>query len=310
MGHDWNLPGRGSSGDSCGRFLPLKTFGCPEGHEVHAVRCSCHRMDCPVCFPDAVSRGAQRIARALSVVADLGAGLADFRHVVVSPPQEWASSKAVTLDGFRELKGAAWDVLRDCGALGAVLIFHPYRQNDGFNTWRIGPHFHAIVYGHADSSRRPSDWIVKDLGVVPEGRLFPLAYYLLSHAGVSENLRKIPAYFGMCSTAGRSSPVRVAEYVQDSPRACSCCGGGLYRYSDWARAGQFGRPSLAPVTQRETWRIWVARKDKERARAILDGMSQSEALAVAYGQQWMCVVHDSGPPRFNPSEVDAEGLRG
>jgi hypothetical protein len=318
--HDWNLPGKGEPKRECGRYIRAKTFGCPEGHEIHAVPHSCHRMDCPVCFPDAVARMAKRIEEHLRVVADLGAGLAEFHHVVVSPPPEWAKEVAPDLDGFKELKGATWDVLRECGALGACLIFHPYRQDDGAETWRKGPHFHAIVYGHGDSSRRVPGWILKDLGAVPLDRLNPLAYYLVSHAGVSHGrvyrpgnsprVNTIPAYFGVCSTAGKLAPVKVAEYLREAPRACACCGGNLFNYFDWLKAGPVGRPCLAPVTERHAWRVWVARKDKDRARAILDGLGESEALAVAYDAQWMSVIHDFGPPRFDPSEVDAVGVRG
>ena len=318
--HDWNLPGHGQPRDNCGQFMRRKMYGCPEGHEIHAVPHSCHRMDCPVCFPDAVARGAQRVAESLRVVSDLGAGLAEFHHVIVSPPPKWAEDNAPDLRGFKEMRGSTWEVLRDCGALGACLIFHPFRQNDNEYTWRVGPHFHAIVYGHADSSRRPPGWIVKDKGPVPVERLFPVAYYLLSHAGVSHGgtysagqsprVNRIPAYFGVCSSAGKMSPVKVVQYDREAPRPCSCCGGNLYRYFDWMEAGPLGRPYLPPVTERHTWRIWVARRDKDRALAMLDGLGESEALAVAYDVPWMCVIHDSGPPRVDPSEVNAEGRGG
>lgn len=301
----WNLPAHGTPRANCGHFMRSKTYGCPEGHEIHAVKCSCHRMDCPVCYPEALRRGAKRIAQALDVVGQLNAGLESWHHVIVSPPQEWAEGLARTKDGYKALRGAVWDALRSCGVLGAVVVFHPYRQNDGANTWRIGPHFHAIAYGGADSRKRPEGWVIKDKGAVDDGRLGGLAYYILSHAGVSEGVRKIPSYFGCCSTAGECAPVKVAEYEIDVPRHCCECDGSLFNFSKWMGSDPSLRGFIEPKKDRQRFRIWTARKDKGKALPLLEGKDLGGALDVVESCPWMVWLRDASESgEVNPEDID------
>ena len=261
----WDLPARGSRHPKCGRFVRSCTFGCPEGHEVHGVQHNCGRLSCPVCYPLAVARMANRSADVLDRVVQLNGGIFTMRHVVVSPPQEWAEDLAVSKSGFRYLKTEVWRVLRGCGASGCVMMFHPYRQNDGSDEWRPGPHFHTVMLspsGFVDPRAVPPGWVVKVVGgPVHSDRLFPLLYYVSSHAGVSEGVRKAVSYYGCCSTAGRLSPVKVGEWSEDVQIECRTCRGPEYRYLDFMAVRVLRWADTAPpVSEGRTWRAWCLRK--------------------------------------------------
>lgn len=301
----WRLPGMGESKKKCGRFMRSLTYGCPEGHEVHGVRHTCHNLSCPVCFPDAVRRMAGRTSDVLRRVHELNGGVLVMRHVVVSPPQEWASSKSETRGGFKDLKGEVWGVLRGCGVSGCALLFHPYRQNDGSDTWRVGPHFHAVTLsanGFVNPKSVPPGWIVKVVGG-PVYDLAPLIYYLASHVGVSEGVRNAVSYFGCCSTAGRLAPVRVGEWSEDVHVECRACQGPEYRYYDFMSVRVLRWTDTAPpVSERRVWRAWCLRRDRDAVRVLLDGLDLGGVLALGDPRIYVQCPAAYDP---DPSEVDA-----
>ena len=301
----WELPAHGIPKATCGHFMRSKTYGCPEGHEIHAKKCKCYQMDCPVCYPEALRRGAKRIAMHLDVANQLNGGLFKLHHVIASPPQGWAEGMAVTKDGFKALRKAVHGALMDCGAVGGVVLFHPYRKNKGGNTWRIGPHFHALVFGRADSSKRPEGWVIKDKGAVPVERAGAVAYYVLSHVGLAEGVARIPSYFGNCSTAGKNSPCKVYENDLDVPKRCKVCDGSLFNFPKWLGSDPTLRGFIEPEKDRQKFRIWTARKDKDKAKQLLDGKQLDEALEIVELNPWMVWVRDATDSgEISPEEID------
>lgn len=311
----WFLPAQGAArkgGYVCGNFLRRRTYGCPEGHEVHAVRCTCHKLSCPVCYPDAVRRMAERIVNTMGPALQLHDGALKLHHVIVSPPQEWAEGLAGSKAGFSYLKGQAWGVLEKCGSAGATVMFHPYRGNEGSKVWRVGPHFHAVSAGWIDSSRAPPGWVVKDMGELPADRLFPLAYYIVSHAGVPEGWDgkyKAVNYFGCFSTAGRKGIAKVGEWFNTVIKECKTCKGPQFRYMSFMavrHGGHWCDDDLQPVTERRAWVAWCLRTDARAVKPVLDGLGLDDALLVAGSDRRIYIVRPE-VPELVPEDVDKIG---
>lgn len=282
----WRLPAHGSERTKyqCGRFLISKTYGCPAGHEIYPVRCSCNRLDCPTCYPDKVRRMADHISMRLRVVDQLYDGPAWY-HIVVSPPQDLAVSQCGTVEGFGELRRACLDVVKRAGINGGAWVFHPYRQNDGSDTWRAGPHFHMIVNGWLDSSKVPSGWVVKNVREVPVSGIFPVAYYLCSHAGVgsggvNKNGRlmsiKSVSYFGNCGTNNNRSPVKLREETDVSTMKCGTCDYGLYRYREYLAMLRGSVTYVPPLVQKSTVTAWCIKSDLDGLRLLTSGLSMGD----------------------------------
>lgn len=308
----WRLPGHGAPSGKypCGKFMTRLTYGCPAGHEIHAVRHSCDRLDCPVCYPYKVQAMADSIRRHITIVDQLNDGLI-WRHVIVSPPQESAIRDWATPEGFKRSREECRRVLGRMGVLGGVGIPHPYRQNDGTTEWRAGPHIHYIVNGPVDLSKRPDGWMVK---VVPEpvplDRLFPLAYYLCSHAGVGDGaLRKdgvqlsirTAVYFGNCGTNNKRAPAVVREEVYRVPMGCKSCSYGLYRYRDYLDMLRGWLRYVPPLEETHTVRAWCIRSELDGIREGSLGLDV-EGLARAFGRD-VFIEHSGAPGELSSSDV-------
>lgn len=291
----WRLPGHGSGREKyqCGRFLVSKTYGCPEGHELHAVRCGCNRLDCPVCWPDKVRRNADHIRRRLNVTDQLYNGLTWY-HVTVSPPQGPAIVQWGTPEGYKRSKKECLDVLRRAGALGGVMVCHPYRNNkDGSDLWRAGPHFHAIMNGWIDGSKIPAGWVVKNIRKLDISEVFPVAYYLCSHAGVGNGgvnrdgrlmSIKSVSYFGNCGTNNGDAPAKLREEMSVSVMKCCTCDLGQYRYRDYLGMLRGYVSYVPPLESRATVTAWCIRSDLDGLRSSSAGLDL-ESLPLSFGSR-------------------------
>lgn len=288
----WRLPGHGAPSGKypCGHFMSRLTYGCPMGHELHAVPHTCDRLDCPVCYPFKVQAMADNIRRHLNIVNQLYDGLTWY-HVVVSPPQGPAIEDWSTLEGFNRSREECRKVLTRTGVLGGVGIPHPYRQNDGTLEWRAGPHFHFIVNGRVDGSKVPAGWVVKNIARVPIDQVFPLAYYLCSHAGVGDgNVRKdgvqlsirTAVFFGNCGTNNRRAPAVLREDVYRVAMCCKSCSFGLYRYRDYLDMLGGWLTYVPPLEETRAVRVWCIRSNLDELREGSLGMD-AEGLARAFG---------------------------
>jgi len=184
----FDLPGYGIRRDTCGDFFYI-------GHEhvnnkVHFIRKmkSCHRKECPVCWPDWQKREALAIQERI----------ADYQilhnrkpvHYVVSPPQ---SAKFETKDQFRILRSRAYEIGKLRGIKGGVMIFHTRAMRySNPNAYRYthcsdGPHFHIIGDGWLSNVKEfylEDGWIVKNLRIRYNSVTYKTAFYILEHAAI------------------------------------------------------------------------------------------------------------------------------
>lgn len=188
----------------------------------------CCRMQCPVCGRKYCNDHAHDLAHTIWNTRDkLGrqGWTPAVYHVVVSPPQPdnpEALLRVMTLEGWKDLRSEAVELLGELGALGGAILYHPFRENgkyglqNGYKTgndgdpdhWRLAPHYHGIVIFNgippvweiAEISAR-TGWVInlktpEDEDIRRSDREFSeariktlddceyLARYLYSHAGV------------------------------------------------------------------------------------------------------------------------------
>ena len=188
----------------------------------------CCRMQCPVCGRKYCNDHAHNLAQTIWNTRDkLGrkGWTPMVYHVVLSPPQPdnpEALLRAMTLEGWVDMRSEAVELLGELGALGGAILYHPFRENgkyglqNGYKTgndgdpdhWRLAPHYHGIVifngvppaWKTAEINAR-TGWVVKfktpeDEDLRRNDREFSearirtlddceyLAGYIYSHAGV------------------------------------------------------------------------------------------------------------------------------
>lgn len=144
-----------------------------------------------------------------------------YQHVVISPPQDDASRLIGSVKGYDHLRGSVMRCIEDLGGMYGLAVCHPWREDpepreDGLRSWRIGPHWHAIVDGFIDINGplaeiyRSEGWVIKivkksdvpvfdksDTGTwMDEGDVRRCFQYLISHAGIGsvEGRKDLRAY--------------------------------------------------------------------------------------------------------------------
>ena len=149
---NFQLVGNGKiTNENCGQFKGL--WGClhDENHDVIApdgknykgkvyvkkVRFTCHKPSCPVCF-----KYSWAVREAKSIEARLVARSKRFgevEHIVCSVPvRDYSLS-------LKALRKKIIKILRDCGIIGGVLIWHGFRYNLG-KRWYWSVHFHILGF--------------------------------------------------------------------------------------------------------------------------------------------------------------------
>lgn len=250
---DFVLVGHGKvTNDHCGKYL--KMLGCldEEAHRrlrldgtnfsgkgyFRAVRCSCNKPSCPLCYKSWAVRSA-KIIEAKLFEASKTRGKVE--HIIVSVPV-----KDYGLD-FKVLRGKVADVARSRGVSGGALVFHALRY-DPNRHWFAGLHFHVLGfidggYGRCRSCRKQfcsecdgwegvvfrgqlkDGYVVKVASAGEERKsVFGTAVYELGHATYRSSMPncRITTWFGSCSS-------RWLKRVKvDLPRAvCGICGSEL-----------------------------------------------------------------------------------
>lgn len=214
-----------------------------------------------------------------------------------------------TKNGYKKLRDCVRDVLMMAGAVGGLMIFHPFRRIKGTDgKWYESPHFHCLVMGWTDSSKIPSGWIlkVKGKGTIPTKEIFRTAYYLVSHAGAVEGMT-VPFYFGTCSTAGKNSKYKAAVFTEKRFRRCGtegCQDGFLYLYPDWLKHKRFGE-DLKPIEDVWTWTVWCLRKDKDEVLDLVEGLTLDEVLDLKDPRIFIEYPHGFGEVE---KDTDGEGV--
>jgi hypothetical protein len=200
-GEPWELPGRGESYETCGKFgikgcgeLATSTV---EKHDVKKFMRTCGRAECPICFEAWSTNEAYAAMERFHEAQKQGiAQLRELKHVIVSPPKECHSWEE------RKLVKYAYRLLKRVNAKGGICIFHPFRwrcdlcgrdeescecDGDSPGSWYPSPHFHTITHGWIEGEEvaresKRTGWFVKNLGL--RGNLYATLKYQLSHAGV------------------------------------------------------------------------------------------------------------------------------
>jgi hypothetical protein len=249
----FRLVGHGKvSNERCGKYLSL--LGCldEEAHNridlngvnhhgeayVRAVRCSCNRPSCPLCYKSWAVRSAKVIEAKLFEASKTRGKV---EHVIVSVP-----SKDYGLP-FKVLRKKVVAVAKSRGVLGGCLIFHALRY-DPCQHWYAGLHFHLLAfirggYGRCRSCRKQfcsecdgfegvafrgqlkDEYLVKVASAGEERKsVCGTAVYELGHSTYDDSVKnfRIIVWFGSCSSR-QLKGVKV-----ELPKAlCGICGGEL-----------------------------------------------------------------------------------
>lgn len=163
-------PGRSAKGIKCG-FEKLKhgdICGTLEAETV--IKRSeqfrhCNNINCPICwvryYKDHANTTSSVIWDTRDMLARQGYTPMAY-HIVLSCPQPFDKPsliKSATLEGWKDLRAEAHEILRELGVIGGAMFYHPFRENgkDGIKNgsitgndgdpehWRYAPHFHAIA---------------------------------------------------------------------------------------------------------------------------------------------------------------------
>lgn len=250
----FRLVGHGAvTNDRCGKYLTM--LGCldEEAHNhlgldlvdyskkayLRAVRCSCNRPSCPLCFKSWGVRSAKVIEAKLFEASKTRGKV---EHVILSVP---AKDYALL---FKVLRKKVIAVAKSRGVFGGCLVFHALRY-DPCRHWYAGLHFHLLSfirggYGRCRSCRKQfcsecdgfegdafrgqlkDGYVVKVASAGEERKsVFGSAVYELGHSTYDDSVKnfRIITWFGSCSS--RSLRVKV-----ELPHAvCGICGTELRR---------------------------------------------------------------------------------
>ena len=185
----FELPGYGSKRDDCG--APIYLAHPASGGKLHWIRRAktCHRKECPVCWPDWQKREALSIQDRLSAYYRIKHRYPV--HYVISPPQD---AHYDTKPTYRALRSKAYQIAKLRGIRGGVMIFHTRnsrRRDDAYLKAHCseGPHFHIIGDGWLSARVKEfylaDGWIVKNLRIRKVTHVYGTASYILDHAAIA-----------------------------------------------------------------------------------------------------------------------------
>lgn len=190
------LPGQGESRVDCHRWHYIGHVIDDRIHAIHRLK-SCHRRECPVCYPDWITREALSIYDRISEYERL-TGRRPV-HYVVSPPQD---IKYDTVDLFRDLRKKAYRIAKQRGIRGGVMMFH--QRDDRTPDHRYlqahcssGPHFHIVGDGWLSDKVKEfflgDGWIVKNLRMRTKKEIVGTVKYIMGHLAIPVQSQGITA---------------------------------------------------------------------------------------------------------------------
>ncbi len=139
-----------------------------------------------------------------------------LRHVTFSPAQDWGLERLKSVGGFDYLRTKAYEVMKEAGVDGAIVVFHPWRVKTDVKeiieetttdtrVWtylrshdlltqdsdaiELSPHFHVLGLGYLKKSSyfyEDTKWIYNNHGDFD--RLEHELKYLLSHTGLAYSI--------------------------------------------------------------------------------------------------------------------------
>ena len=171
----------------------LRFVSCGQDYDhgnFKAKRFHCWSLYCENCANDTALRNGVEFEKQIRVFEALeqknGHNPGMIRHVVVSPPQEWAKGEVQTRRGYSNLVDYIESQLTNIGAVAGLMVFHPWRQK--IDRWVFSPHFHVILYGYLDVQQFLDDnpgWLIKVIHAREEIRsVRHTIAYLETHAGL------------------------------------------------------------------------------------------------------------------------------
>ena len=215
--------------------------GSAHAHDVvEAVRKSCGKLDCPVCYEKAAAKQALKIENRISQFKWAGRKETKYYHWVASPPE----SDVARYDE-RQLRRKAVKILKEAGVAGGCNIFHHlrrYNDNDlrediaegsSWKTapaaWHFSPHFHVIGVGFTSKQKvlhvfNKYGWVVKNLGQRKSVR--STALYQLSHAYIPKKGHAV-TWFGVMAYNNKS--FKPKPLPKEKERVCPVCGSEMQK---------------------------------------------------------------------------------
>lgn len=178
---------KGSSGDYGLSYVACSND--PE-HFIKGIDFHCWSLACSECMNDAANREGSRKEEQFTAYRLLmekrGQDPGKVSHWVVSPDQNYAKRAVQTLEGYSNLRKTIEKDLRKVGAVGGIVIFHPWRFKDYH--WEFAPHFHIILYGFLDTDmfrEMHEGWVIKKIHADQEMEsISDTVSYLFTHAGI------------------------------------------------------------------------------------------------------------------------------
>lgn len=240
---DWLvLPGYAEARASCGSFLG-SAIVCAvpgDGHRREVKLKRCRRPACETCYPSWAWRQGRRAQERIESYAALSGKALAPRHVVFSPPQDWARELVRSgRRGIEKLRGAAARMAQDAGMTAFCMIFHPWRTRaKGKGRYRAGrnylaPHFHLIGYGRiekADDFHARTGWTYHVIGAGKKQRAGAMAdredvagtvAYALDHAGLDAD-RPLSQSIRWYGELGNNKLQVEREWTEEREATCHC----------------------------------------------------------------------------------------
>ena len=216
----WHLPATKDPHDWCGEWSFRGCLNIP-GHRnsecqdkvfVKTFQKSCFRADCSTCWKKWLGRESNKSTRRIEKYENQSNK--SVKHIIISAPK-WLYGKEKKV-----LAKTAYAVLKEVGAEGGCMIFHPFRYNKQKMYWYYSPHFHVLGFGWVDGAtvaevHSKQGWIIKNKGT--RDSTFATLYYILSHAGIKKHSHAL-TWFGALSYSKL-----VIEDCDNSSRKCPYC---------------------------------------------------------------------------------------
>jgi len=231
----FKLPGSGQRHNDCGTPVYLGHLATPGNFHYLYRHKSCHRKECPICWPDWQKRESLAIQDRITYYFSHGYTKRRFPvHYVLSPPQSVSYN---TRTEFNALKHRAYRIAKQRGIDGGMMVFHErgsrYSDKEEYRSIHCsnGPHFHLIGDGWLSSRVQEffleDGWIVKNLRIRSFGSVYKTAFYILDHAAIgypansqSNNLSmSAVTWFGKLSY----NKLKIEKFTGSDKIYCSVC---------------------------------------------------------------------------------------
>ena len=231
------LPGHGDSGPDCGEAVACHCNHC--GKSFWALR-SCLLRTCPGCY----TKWASKEAQAASWRVWMGMQKLYWQYGIAARLMHCVGSIRFTGQTLQECRDQIMMIFRAHGLMGGLLVFHPFRKDDGQYEMDGTVHFHGIVAAVDDI--KPGSTEAYEEGVffkvIPDPKrggyggfkrlreVKKCIFYLLTHCGLIEGRHSV-TWYGTMSYNKLSQKVLEAEHPEAiaamneiHPSRCPYCG--------------------------------------------------------------------------------------